>query len=237
MSQADTPLSYALRNDIAFVTMDDGKANALSYVMLDALSAAITRAEGEAKVLVLGGRPGRFSAGFDLKVMMSGPQEAGKLLQRGGEVLLQLFGSKLPTIAACTGHALAGGALMLMSCDTRIGASGAFKLGLNEVQIGIPVPLLGYRLARDRLSSKAFYAATVQATIYDPAGAVEAGFLDQCVAPEALLESVTTEATRLASLSGSAYAFTKDCIRGPLIAAIREDGPANLVAIRSLMGG
>jgi len=237
MSQVDTPLTYGLRGDIAFVMMDDGKANALSYTMLDALSAAITRAEGEAKALVLTGRPGRFCAGFDLKVMMSGPQQAGDLLRRGGEVLLQLFGSKLPTIAACTGHALAGGALVLMSCDTRIGTLGAFKIGLNEVQIGIPVPLLGYRLARDRLSGRAFYAATMQATIYDPAGAVEAGFLDRCVAPQALLEAATAEATRLASLSGGAYAFTKSCIRGPLIAAIQEEGPANLAAIRSLMGG
>ncbi len=237
MTQASSPLTYELRDGIAFVTMDDGKVNALSFAMLDGLSAAITRAEGEAKAFVLAGRPGRFCAGFDLKVMMSGPDNAGKMLQRGGEVLMQLFGTKLPTIAACTGHALAGGALVLLCCDTRIGIQGNFKIGLNEVQIGLPVPLLAYLLARDRLSKRHFYAATMQASIYDPQQATDVGFVDRVAAPEALVACVTEEAKRLIGLSSAAYGFTKQCLRQPIIDEINTKGEANLAAINRVMSG
>lgn len=215
--------------------MDDGKANALSYAMLDALSEAISRAEGEAKALVLAGRPGKFCAGFDLKVMMSGPEGAKGLLQRGGEVLMQLYGSKLPTVAACTGHALAGGALVLLCCDTRIGAEGSFKLGLNEVQIGLPVPVLAYELARDRLSKQGFYTATLQATIYDPKGAAGVGFLDRTAPGEEVLAAALAEAKRLAGLSARAYAFTKSCLRQPIIDRVHAHSEANLVAITKVM--
>src|SRR5436305_14814945 len=91
----------------AVITMDDGKANALSYEMIDALLGALGRAEGEASAIVLAGRPERFCAGFDLKVMMSGIDQARALLTRGAELLMRLYGSPLPVVIACTGHALA----------------------------------------------------------------------------------------------------------------------------------
>src|SRR5512146_236246 len=135
---------YRLEGDkqIAVVEMDDGKANALSAEMIDALLAALTRAEGEAKAMVLAGRPERFCAGFDLRVMMSGPEQATALLKRGSELLLRLYDAKIPLVIACTGHALAGGALVVLTGDLRIGAQGPFKIGLNEVSIGMPVPVL-----------------------------------------------------------------------------------------------
>ena len=147
-------LTYALDGSTAVVTMDDGKANALSNEMIDQLLAALTRAEGEAKAMVLAGRAERFCAGFDLKVMMSGPANATALLTRGSELLLRLYGAKVPLVIACTGHALAGGALVVLTGDLRIAAAGAFKIGLNEVQIGLPVPMLAIKLARDRKSTR-----------------------------------------------------------------------------------
>src|SRR5262245_39765802 len=131
--------------------MDDGKANALSVAMIDALIGALDRAEKEAKALVLAGRPERFCAGFDLKVMMAGFDQAAALLKHGSELLMRLYAAKVPLVIACTGHALAGGALVVLTGDWRIGAQGAFKIGLNEVSIGMPVPVLAMELARDRL--------------------------------------------------------------------------------------
>src|SRR5262245_17362731 len=158
--------------------MDDGKANALSAEMIDALIAALERAEREASAMILTDRPDRFCAGFDLKVMMSGPAAATQLLQRGADLLLKLYAAAIPLVIACTGHALAGGALVVLTGDYRIGAAGAFRIGLNEVAIGLTVPVLAMELARDRIATTELSRATLQATIYAPEHAARVGFLD-----------------------------------------------------------
>jgi enoyl-CoA hydratase len=201
--------------------MDDGKANALSKEMIDALLAALTRAEGEAGAVVLAGRPDRFCAGFDLRVMMSGPDAAKALLAAGSELLLRLYGATVPLVIACTGHALAGGALTVLTGDHRVGAAGAFRIGLNEVAIGLPVPVLAMEFARDRLLPSELHKATLLAQIYDPETALRAGYLDAVVAPDAVLATAKTEAVRLAALARSAFRATKKRLRGRTIAHIR----------------
>ncbi|MDF2698387.1 MAG: fadB, partial [Labilithrix sp.] len=129
---ASDVLTYTLEGNLAIVRMDDGKANALSEAMIDGLLDALARAEKEASAMVLVGRPDRFCAGFDLRVMMSSPDAAKALLTRGSELLMKLYGAKVPLVIACTGHALAGGALVLLTGDVRIGAEGAYRIGLNE---------------------------------------------------------------------------------------------------------
>ncbi|MBL9017430.1 MAG: crotonase/enoyl-CoA hydratase family protein [Myxococcales bacterium] len=213
--------SYALDGKIAVITMDDGKANALSVEMIDALLAALAKAETEASAVVLAGRPDRFCAGFDLRVMMSGPEQAKALLGRGSDLLLKLFGLPLPLVIAATGHALAGGALVVLTGDTRIGAQGAYKLGLNEVAIGLPVPVLAMEFARARLAPAELTKATLQAQIYTPDDAVRAGYLDAVAPAEHLLAKAMDEANRLAGLARSAYKATKLRLRGGVIADIR----------------
>ena len=163
------PVRYEQRDGLAFITIDDGKANALSHIVIDQLQAGLERAKGEATALVLTGRETRFCAGFDLATMASGPQAAYGLVVAGAELLLKMYLHPQPTIAACTGHALAAGALLLLASDTRIGVAGAFKIGLNEVAIQLALPVFGTELARDRLSKRHFTSATLQAKIYDPA--------------------------------------------------------------------
>lgn len=216
------PFSYQLENKIAVITMDDGKANALSKVMIDGLLAALTRAEGEASAIVLAGRAERFCAGFDLRVMMSSPQAATELLHAGSELLLRLYGATVPLVIACTGHALAGGALVVLTGDYRIGAAGAFKVGLNEVAIGMPVPVLAMELARDRLLPTELPHATLLAKIYDPEGARAAGYLDEVVAAEQVLERAKAEAARLGALGKSPFRATKTRLRGRTIQYIRD---------------
>jgi enoyl-CoA hydratase len=213
--------SYALEGTTAVITMDDGKANALSHAMIDALLAALDRAEAEAHAIVLAGRADRFSAGFDLKAMMAGPAEATKLVSHGAELLLRLFGCPRPVVIACTGHAVAAGALIVLTGDHRIGAAGAFKLGLNEVQIGLPVPVLAMELARDRLAARELPAATLMAKIYDPDGALHAGYVDAVVPAADVLARAKTEAARLSALPRTAFAATKTRLRGTTIAHIR----------------
>jgi enoyl-CoA hydratase len=222
------PLRYELDDGIAVVTMDDGKANALSVAMLEALVGALTRAESEAKAMVLAGRAERFSAGFDLKVMMAGPASARDLLGRGADVLMRLYGAKLPLVIACTGHALAGGALVVLTGDYRVGARGAYKLGLNEVTIGLPVPVLAMELARDRLSRRALTRATLLGEIYEPEGALAAGYLDAVVAPADVVTQAVTEARKLGAISRAAFTATKQRLRGATIRHVVETAEADL---------
>ena len=228
------PLAYSIDNKVALIQMDDGKVNALSRAMIDALIAALARAETEANAVVLAGRPERFSAGFDLRVMMSNPQAATELLIAGSELLLKLYASSIPLVIACTGHALAGGALMVLTGDYRIGTAGAYKLGLNEVGIGMPVPVLAMELARDRLLPTELVHATLHAKIYDPASAVAAGYLDEVVAADATLARAKEEAARLGAHSRSAFKATKTRLRGKTIDHIRSTMAEDM---RTLMGG
>src|SRR3569623_2717928 len=185
--------------------MDVGKANALSVAMIDGLLEALTRAEGEAKAIALAGREERGCAGCDLRVMMSGPEHATALLKRGSELLMRPYEAPLPLVIACTGHALAGGAPVVPTGDVRIGAAGAFKIGLNEVAIGLPVPVLAMELARDRLVKTELHRATLLATIYAPDEAVHAGYLDAVVPAGELMARAQAAATRLGALPHGAY--------------------------------
>jgi enoyl-CoA hydratase len=214
--------------------MDDGKANALSETMIDALLDALSRAEKEAAAMVLVGRPDRFCAGFDLKVMMSGPEPAKNLLRRGANLLMRLYGAEVPLVMACTGHALAGGALVVLTGDVRIGADGPYRIGLNEVSIGLPVPILAMELARDRLLPSELGRATLESRIYAPAEAAKAGYLDEVVAPDAVLTRAMDEAKRLTGLSKTAYHASKKILRGKTIDYITSTLEAHMT---TLLGG
>lgn len=125
----------------------------------------------------------------------------------------RLFSYPKPLIAAATGHGLALGALWLLACDTRIGIHGDFKFGLTESAIGLALPVFGTELARARITSAELTASVVQSKIYDPKGAVTAGFLDQLVPKQDLLNSSKKLAERLTAIPDDAYAANKHGIR------------------------
>ena len=224
---------YTLEGQTALLQMDDGKANALSPAMITELDQALTRAEKEASAVVLSGRPERFCAGFDLKIMMSSPDAAKSLLRTGGDLLMRLYGSPLPIVAACTGHALAGGALVLLTADLRIGAAGAFRIGLNEVAIGMPVPILAMELARDRLAVTELTRATLRANIYAPDDAARAGYLDEVVPAGDVLARAKEEAAKLGASSRMAFHATKKRMRGKTIAHVIATFDEDMKALTS----
>ena len=223
-----SPATLELSDEVAIVRMDDGKANALGPAMLDALDAAFDRAEREAKAVVLAGRPGRFCAGFDLKHMMAGPESARALVTRGAEVLLRMYAHPQPLVVACTGHALAGGALVVLCGDVRLGTAGEFKLGLNEVAIGLPLPILAIELARDRLDPRHLTEATLLARQFDPEAARDAGYLDHVVPADQLLPRALEEARRLAGLGSVPFAASKRALRRDTIRHIRDTLDENI---------
>lgn len=217
---------YEVRDRIAHVTIDNGKANALSPDVLAALDDAVTRAEAggpdEVGVLLVAGRAGLLSGGFDLDVMRSGPAAAGAMVTAGGALLARLYGSPVPVVVACGGHAIAAGALLLLGADERIGAAGSFRIGLVETQLGMVLPRWAAELAEERLSRRHLQAATVGARVYDPAGARDAGFLDEVVASDALEARALEVAQVWAGLPRAAYAGQVALVRGPRLARLAD---------------
>lgn len=219
----DSPVTYELRDRVAIITIDDGKANAISHEIADGITSALARARNEAGAVVLAGRPGRFSAGFDLSVMTSSPEAARNLLAAGAAVAIEIHDFPKPVVVASTGHALAMGAILLMAADVRIGAEGNYKIGLNEVAIGMPVPRFAVELARTSLSTAAFTPAVNHATVYDPEGARLAGYLDQVVADDAVVPTAVAHAADLAErLDPDAFVVTRANCRGASLDLIRK---------------
>ena len=205
---------------VMVVHLDDGKANALSAVSIAAVRAAVSEAERDESVsaVVLHGREGKFCAGFDLTVMRGGDLAAmSSLVSDGGELVRHLYGSSVPVVAACTGHALAAGALVLLGCDVRIGVDADCKIGLNEVAIGMVLPAWALTIAAERLSRRHLQRSVATAEVTAARGAIDVGFLDEVVQPGAVLSTAIQRAEVLAALDGRSYAGTVRALRGHVL--------------------
>ena len=221
---SESPVQTEVVGRVLVATIDNGKANALSFEVIAALGAALDQVEaaGEAGpgTLLVTGTPGMLSGGFDLNVMRAGPQDAGRLVTDGGALFTRYFASPAPVVVACTGHAIAAGALLMLAADYRVGATGAFRIGLIETQLGMVLPRWAVELSEERLSRRHFQQATVAARIYDPQGAVDAGFLDLAVEPDQVLAEALAEGERLAALPRIAYAGQVKMNRGERLARL-----------------
>jgi enoyl-CoA hydratase len=159
---------------------------------------------------VIAGRPGKFCAGFDLSVINEGPEAAAAMMDRGGELSLRLHEWPTPRVIASTGHALAMGAVLLACADLRIGAVGDFKYGLNEVAIGLALPRFAFELHRPRMATRELHQATVLSKIYGPESALEAGFLDELVEADGIVEHAVSRAAELVDhLDAEAFVRTR----------------------------
>jgi enoyl-CoA hydratase len=217
-----TLVRYELEHSVATIRMDDGKVNVLSSDMLSQLNAALDQAQAAKAVVLLTGRAGVFSAGFDLSVLQQGGSEARAMLQSGFQLAVRLLSFPTPVVAACTGHALAMSAFLLLSADLRIGAEGPFKIATHEVAIGMVMPHFGVEMCRQRLTPAHFQRAVITAEIYDPLRAVAAGFLDQAVTADALAATALSAAAGFTKLDQAIHATTKLRVRAHALQAIRQ---------------
>ena len=210
--------------DVAVITMDDGKKNAITPQALADLNDAFDRAESDAKAVVLAGRPGSFCAGFDLSIMTSGDVDAVRAVAKGGgELAVRLWSFPKPLVAACTGHAFTIGAIWLCACDTRIGDRGPFKIGMTETRMGMTLSPWALEPLSHRLAKRYWIPSIVQARVHDPDGALEAGFLDEVVEEGEAVERALVVATELAEMPGNAYAANKLITREASIVIARAD--------------
>jgi enoyl-CoA hydratase len=210
-------ISYQLDDGIATLTLDNGKVNAISPEVIAAFNAALDQATTDGAVVIITGQPGILSGGYDLKVMTSGPQNAIDLVAAGSTLARRMLAHPYPIVVACTGHAVAKGAFILLSADYRVGVEGPFKIGLNEVQIGMTMHHVGIELARDRLRKSYFNRSVINAEMFDPQEALHAGFLDAVVAPESVMTTARAMAEQLTKINLSAHANTKVKARKELL--------------------
>jgi enoyl-CoA hydratase len=221
----DGPVRYEVVDGLARATIENGKANVLSPEVVAALDDCLTRAENAGPesvgALVISGTPGFLSGGFDLTVMMSSPEAAGALVTDGGALFTRMYGSPVPIVVACTGHAVAAGALMMLAADERIGARGDFKIGLIETAKGMVLPRWAVELAEERLSKRHLQVATVGARMYPPDEARDAGFLDDVVAPDELAGAAQRAAEVWAALPRPAYEGQVHMNRGARLERLR----------------
>ena len=211
-------VSYTEKEGVSQIAMDDGKANAMGFKMFAELEVALERALASCNVIILTGRPGLLSAGFDLKVIQEGTeQEKSELVSKGISILMRLFGLENPVVVASSGHAVALGGFFMLVGDYRIGVKGDYKIGLNETAIGLSLPMFGLELVKNRLNSRYITRSAINAELFSPNQAVEAGFLDAVVAEESLLEEANLVAKQLKALDRSAFKKTKASLRQGLI--------------------
>ncbi len=215
-------VGFNVDNDIAFLTLNNGKANAFGHEQIDAVIEGLDRAKAEAKAVVLAGTPGMFSAGYDLNEVKKGKEAVAALLDGGSRLMLRMLDHPQPVVAACTGHAVALGALILLACDTRVGADGAFKIGLNETQIGLPLPVFAFELTRARIAKARQRNVILEAQMYDPQRAAALGFLDEVVEPDRLMSRASEVASQLGQYPAEIYARHKAEILAEPTQAIRS---------------
>ena len=209
-------VTYGIENGIAQITMDDGKVNAMSWGFFEEMGKNLDQAESDgAKALVITGRPGFFSGGLDLKLLPTlSTSEMKNFTTTFARTMLRVFSFPVPTIAASTGHAVAGGAMLTFACDRRFALDGPYRIQMNETLIGIPLPAWMFLIAGSAIPSRWRTEALLHARAYNPNEALERGILD-AVAPEAnsLAAQVKAATEELLSLNLPAYAASKKNLR------------------------
>jgi enoyl-CoA hydratase len=214
-----TLTSYDSADGIATITMDDGKVNALSAEMLTEVAAQFERAEADGATVVLTGRRQTFSAGFDIRCEQ---ERWPEMVAAGATLAEQIMSFPGPVVAACNGNAIAMGAFLLLSADYRVGARGDFRIGLNEVAIGLTIPWFGIEIARHRLTRPYFDRCTITGTLLGPGEAKVAGFLDEIIEPDRLMPAAEEAARTVAALDRGAHKANKLRVREAALAGVRE---------------
>jgi enoyl-CoA hydratase len=225
--------SLEIAGGVARITLDDGKVNAMSFEMLTEIARRLDEARACGGPVVLAGRPGIFSAGFDLKTFARGPEASLAMVRAGADLILRILRHPRPVVTVCTGHAYPMGAFLMLASDVRFGLAGDWKIGMNEVAIGLTVPHFALALARHRLAPPAV-ARISTAAMFDPESARQHGYLDQVCEATALAPAVDAELRRLGTLDWTSYEATKARLNGraaeEIVAAIAEYSPSRTAA-------
>ena len=209
---------------VAVLPMRAGKANAIGSAFLDRLSAQLDEVEASgAAALVLTGEGRAFSAGLDLpEISVLDRSALERFIRRFSEVMLRVFALPVPVVAAINGHAIAGGCVLAMQADVRLAADGDYRIGLNEVAIGLGLPAVVLETLRCQVSPGSLGPVALEGRLLRPAEARELGLVEAVLPPAVLLEQARGRAAELAALPPPAFRDVKQALRGPVAAAVRR---------------
>jgi enoyl-CoA hydratase len=225
-------VAIQIEKKVATITIQNGKVNAISHQVINEMNNALDQAEQAEAVVVITGKQGMLSGGYDLNVMRESMSAAMQLVEKGSTLSRRLLSFPFPVLVACPGHAVAKGAFLLLSADYRIGVEGNFKIGLNEVAIGMSMHDAGVELARGRLAPVFFNRSVILAEMVSPQDAITAGFLDKVVSESEFLPTVAFIAQAMTKLDMKAHHNTKLKARAALLqrldAAIEKDKGGSL---------
>lgn len=207
-----TKIYYQSEDEIATIRMDDGKANAMDFAFFEEMNQALDRLDRDGtKTLILAGRPGCFSAGLDIKLMPTlAPGGVNALAETFARTLLRVFSLPVPTTAVCSGHAVAGGAMLFMACDLRFAVDGPYRIQMNEMVTGIPFPSWMLLIGRFAVPSQDFVEAFLHARSYSPSETVGRGLSHGLIKEgEDWMAAPRARAVHLKSLNAHAYRTSK----------------------------
>lgn len=198
--------------------LDRPPVNALNAELIAALEQAILSAEQDdsVRVLVLTGAPGVFSAGLDVREMMREPAVANAIVRGFFSLQKTLACGTKPVIAAISGHCPAGGTVVSLLCDQRLMAEGDFRIGLNEVQIGLYPGLTIHKIFERVIGARLAADFLARGCMLDPQQALAAGLVDELCRAETLMARALARARELAALPPKTYARTRQLVRREL---------------------
>jgi len=199
------------RENVAIVRLNNGVINAINTEFVDDLSQAIHQVKTEFQAMVLAGGTKFFCIGLDLPVLLKLDRAGmGKFWDKFDQVIADLYTVPIPTVCAVAGHAVAGGAILALSCDYRFVASGRKYFGLNEIKIGVPVPYLPALILRQIVGDRAATEVVYRGELIEPQAALEIGLVDEVFAENDLEEQAVGKIAELAVLSQPAFGFIKE---------------------------
>ena len=229
--------------------MNRPPVNALNLELVVALRQAVERAPQDGvRALVVSGAPGRFSAGLDVPLLLGLDRNAIALLWREFYALLKaLARSPIPIVAAITGHAPAGGTVLPLFCDWRVGADGDFKLGLSEVQVGSILPPIILAALRRQVGARQAERLAVTGALISPQEALKVGLVDELASVEKVVSRALEWCQALLALPSEGMEVTRWNARSDLVglfdnfeaelAAVTEDWwrPQTQLALRAMV--
>jgi enoyl-CoA hydratase/carnithine racemase len=217
-------IEFIEHGEIHELRLNRPPVNALSPELLAAIGEGVRRAPKEgARAVVLSGSPGVFSGGLDVPCLLAlDRQDLAAALEVFFGVVETLARSEVPVVAAITGHSPAGGAVLALACDWRVMADGDFKIGLNEVRIGIPIPAIVASLVQRAVGARRAEDLCVTGRLLDPAEALKTGLVDEVVAPVRVVEAARSWCEQVVSVPSSALAETRTRMRADLVEMIER---------------
>lgn len=211
--------TFAHPDEVVEIRLDRAPVNALNPALVRALSAAIEQQTAEgARALVLSGRPGLFSAGLDVPELLKLDEAGMRDFWRDFFGLLgRVAASPVPIVTALTGHSPAGGTVIALYADYRIQAQGDFRLGLNEVQVGLVVPPVIHQALVRLIGTYAAERHLVAGEMIPTSKALEIGLIDEIVPADEVIEKAVGWCRRHLALPQQAMRTTRALCRADLV--------------------